>query len=148
MRRLLFAALVLGVASVSAAGEPHFKLSLSAGGQRAASPTQEAQAALWSDPMVRLMLAMDSEVGHVLIGQPGGRTPPLIRAGLRSGVSPRILSAAIDHSLSGSAEPPTAVAWPWSKNNEPAAPPMEEQLAQLLARRLERQVLSGSTEGP
>jgi len=123
------------------AGEPKFSLSISAGSHRSLSPVQEAQLALWNDPMVRLMRAMDAEVGHLLIGQPGGgRTPPLVSVGMGAGIPPRVLSAAIEHNLAGPTEPPTAVAWPWLKKNEPTPPPMEEQLALLLGERLERRL--------
>jgi hypothetical protein len=135
---------VLALAHTTWAGEPHFSLSISADGHRSSSPAQEAQRALWNDPMIRLMRAMDAEVGHLMIGQPGGgRTPPLFSIGMGGGLPPRILSAAIETSLAGSIEPPTAVAWPWLDENEPTPPPMEEQLALLLGKRLEQRLGSG-----
>ncbi|RLE22205.1 MAG: hypothetical protein DRJ65_14400 [Acidobacteria bacterium] len=141
--RLFLAITLLGLAHPAWAGETSFSLSLSAGGHRSLSPAQEAQLALWNDPMNRLIYAMDAEIGHLLIGQPGGgRTPPLISVGVGGGLPPRILSASIEHNLARSTEPPTAVAWPWLKENEPTPPPMEEQLALLLGERLEQSLES------
>ncbi len=139
--RLFMAITLLGLAHPTWAGEASFSLNISAGSRRSLSPAQEARLALWNDPMIRLMRAMDAEVGHLLIGQPGGgRTPPLISVGVGGGLPPRILSASIEHNLARSIEPPTAIAWPWLKENEPTPPPMEEQLALLLGERLEQRL--------
>lgn len=141
----LFMAITLSVLAHSTwAGEPKFSLSITAGGHQSLSPLKEAQRALWNDPMIRLMRAMDAEVGHLLIGQPGGgRTPPLVSVGMGGGLPPRVLSAAIEHNLAGPSEPPTAIPWPWLKEKEPAPPPLEEELALLLGKRLERRLGSG-----
>jgi len=142
--RLFMAITLLALVQSTWAGEPKFSLSISAGSHQSLSPLQEAQRALWNDPMIRLMRAMDAEVGHLLIGQPGGgRTPPLVSVGMGAGLPPRVLSAAIEHNLAGSTEPPTAVAWPWLKENEPTPPPLEEQLALFLGNRLEQRLGSG-----
>lgn len=139
--RLFVAITLLSLAQPTWAGDASFSLSLSAGSHRSMSPTQEAQMALWNDPMLRLMRAMNAEVGQLMIGQPGGgMTPPLISVGVGGGLPPRILSASIEHNLARSTEPPTAIAWPWLKENEPTPPPMEEQLALLLGERLEQQL--------
>ncbi len=139
--RLFMAITLLAFAQSTSAGEPRFSLSISAGTHQSLSPVQEAQLALWNDPMIRLMRAMDGEIGHLLIGQPGGgRTPPLVSVGLGGGLPPRILTAAIEQNLAGTTEPPAAITWPWLKENEPAPPPMEEQLALLLGERLERRL--------
>ncbi len=145
--RLFMAITLVTFAQSTWAGEPRFSLSISAGTHQSLSPVQEAQLALWNDPMIRLMRAMNAEFGHLMIGQPGGgRTPPLVSIGMGGGLPPRVLSAAIEHNLAGSPEPPTAVAWPWLKENEPAPPPMEEQLALLLGERLEQRMGSESSE--
>ncbi|MCK5378582.1 MAG: hypothetical protein KAJ78_04225 [Acidobacteria bacterium] len=143
MFRLFMAITLLGLAHPTWAGEPRFSLSINVGGRQSLSPAQEAQLALWNDPMIRLMRAMDAEFGHLLIGQPGGRTPPLIAIGVGGGLPPRVLSASIEHNLARSTEPPAAIAWPWLKENEPTPPPMEEQLALLLGERLEQRLASG-----
>lgn len=138
MFRLFITVVLLGCASLTWAGDPKISLSITAGQERSSSPAQEAQRALWNDPMIRLMRAMDAEFGHLLVGQPGGRTPPVFVVGVGGGLPPRILSAAIENSLTPISEPPAAVIWPWTKENEPAPPPMEEQLALLLGQRLEQ----------
>jgi hypothetical protein len=146
--RFFMAITLLIFAHTTWAGDPHFSLSISADGHRSSSPAQEAQRALWNDPMIRLRRAMDAEIGHLLIGQPGGgRTPPLVSIGMGGGLPPRILSAAIETNLAASIEPPTAVAWPWLDENEPTPPPMEEQLALLLGKRLEQR-LGSKVESP
>ena len=139
--RFCLAITLLGLAHPTWAGDTSFSLSISAGSHRSMSPAQEAQLALWNDPMIRLMRAMNAEIGHLLVGQPGGGiTPPLVSVGVGSGLPPRILSASIEHNLARSTEPPTAIAWPWLKENEPTPPPMEEQLALLLGERLEQRL--------
>jgi len=136
---------LLALVQTTWAGDTSFSLSLSTGGHQSLSPAQEAQMALWNDPMIRLMRAMDADLGHLLIGQPGGgRTPPLISVGVGGGLPPRILTASIERNLSKATEPPTAIAWPWHKENEPTPPPMEEQLALLLGKRLETSFASGN----
>ena len=143
MFRLFMAITLLGLAHSTWAGEPRFSLNINVGSQRSSSPAKEAQLALWNDPMIRLMRAMDAEFGHLLIGQPGGRTPPLISIGFGGGIPPRILTASIENSLAKTTEAPTAIAWPWINENEPPPPPMEEQLALLLGKRLEQRLASG-----
>lgn len=146
--RILLAITFVAIAQSGGAGEPKLSLKITAGSNQSLSPVQEAQRALWNDPMLRLMRAMDAELGHLLVGQPGGRTPPVISVGLGGGLPPRILSAAIETSLTPISEPPTAVVWPWLKEKEPAAPPMEAQLAQLLGDRLERRLGSAEVVEP
>ncbi len=139
--RYILAITLLGLAHPIWAGDASFSLRISAGSGESLSPAQEAQMALWNDPMIRLMRAMDADLGHLLIGQPGGgRTPPLISVGVGGGLPPRVLTASIERNLAKSTEPPTAIAWPWHKENEPTPPPMEEQLALLLGKRLERRL--------
>ena len=137
MFRFFVGVMLLACAGSNWAGEPRFSLRITTH-DRPSSPAQEAQSALWNDPMIRLMRAMDADFGHLLVGQPGGRTPPVFVMGFGGGLPPRILSAAIESSLTPISEPPVAVVWPWIKENEPAPPPMEEQLALLLGQRLER----------
>lgn len=146
--RIFIAITLVAVTQTAWAGEPKFSLSIAAGSHQSLSPVQEAQRALWNDPMLRLMRAMDAEFGHLLVGQPGGRTPPVIAVGIGGGLPPRILSAAIENSLTPISEPPTAITWPWLKEKEPAAPPMEAQLAQLLGERLERRLGSAGVVNP
>ncbi len=133
----------------SAAGEIEFSLNLTVDTLRKAAAVEAAQEALWNDPMVRLMQAMDAEVGHVMLGQPGSRTPPLISIGVGPGVSPHVIAAAIERSLSHQIEPPAAFVLKWNdedkKDEGPAPPPMEEELALGLGRLLEQQV--GATTG-
>jgi len=131
------------------AGESGFSLNLTVDTLRKAAAVEAAQEALWNDPMVRLMLAMDAEVGHVMLGQPGSRTPPLISIGVGPGVSPHVIAAAIERSLSHQIEPPAAFTLKWNdedkKDEGPTPPPIEEELALGLGRLLEQQV--GATTG-
>ena len=140
MSKVFIAVVLLGCAGQTWAGEPKVSLSITAGQSRSSTPAQQARMALWNDPMIRLMRGMDAEFGHLLVGQPGGRTPPVFVVGVGGGLPPRILSAAIENSLTPISEPSAAVVWPWSKENEPAPPPMEEQLALLLGQRLEQRL--------
>lgn len=141
IRKGLTIALLTVAATTVHAGEPRFSLHLRATTvPRSLSPTQQAQMALWNDPMVRLMRTMDAELGHLMVGQPGGRTPPLIMAGLGGGLPPRILASAFEHSFSRAVEPPPVIQWPWSESDDTNPPPMEEELARLLGQRLERRL--------
>lgn len=137
IRKGLAIALLTAAAAVQA-GEPRFSLNLRATSvPRSLSPNQQAQLALWNDPMVRLMRTMDAELGHLMAGQPGGRTPPVIMVGFGGGQPPRILATAFEHNLPRTIEPPPVIQWPWADRDEPAPPPMEEEFARLLGQRLE-----------
>jgi len=131
--------------AVAAADEPTFTLEIQTGGG-SANQAEEAAKALWDDPMARLMRAADAELGHLLIGQPGGRTPPILLVGFRSGVSPYIINASIERNLSSrTTSRTTTIPWPWATPDKPTGLSLEEGLALDLAERLGRR---RATAGP
>ena len=101
------------------------------------SAPEEARQALWSDPMLRLTRAADAELGHLLIGQPGGRTPPAFVIGFRPGVPPQILGASIESSLPRTSTFKTSIPWPWAHDKDTEGPTLEEELALELGSRLQ-----------
>ena len=128
-------------AGLCQAGERRFSLNLSASaGRGSLSAAQEAQLALWNDPMIRIRRAMDIEMGRILLGQPGGRTPPLFSVAVGGGQPPRVIRASFENNLARTTVPPPAIAWPWLEIEEPEQPSMEEQLGLLLGRRLEQKL--------
>lgn len=137
---------ILVAAAQAIGGEPRFSLNIHAGGGPTVDPSAEAQRALWNDPMIRLMRAADAEFGHLLVGQPGGRTPPAIVVGFRAGVPPHILGAAIENSLPRTAEPTVTWQWPWAPQPEDPSPALDELIALQLGQRLEQRV--GVTADP
>ena len=87
--------------------------------------------------MVQLMRAADVELGRLLVGQPGGRTPPAIVVGFRAGLPPHILGAALESSFPRTAEPTVTWQWPWALQPEEPSPTLDETLALQLGQRLE-----------
>ena len=145
MMRLLLLCFVIG-AVPAAGGEPRFSLNIHAGAGSHGDPVKEAQQALWNDPMIRLMRAADAELGHLLVGQPGGRTPPAIVVGFRAGLPPHILGAALENSFPRTAEPTVTWRWPWAQQPEDASPTLDEVLALQLGQMLEQRI--GLTADP
>lgn len=132
-------------AGFAGADEPRFSLEVSTGGHPHLGVADEARKALWNDPMARLMRAADAEFGHLLIGQPGGRTPPAIVVGFRAGVPPHIIGASIESNLvSRTPSHNVAIPWPWTSRTPENETSMEEGFALELAERLHE---SWATEG-
>jgi len=144
IRALMICLLV--TAAPAAGGEPRFSLNLQASVSPADWPADEAQRALWNDPMARLVRAADVELGRLLVGQPGGRTPPVVAVGFRPGLPPRILAAAFENNLPRMAEPTTTWQWPWAPQTRSSSPDLDELIALQLGQRLEQRI--GLTAGP
>lgn len=145
MKRILVI-LVMVFTLPAAAGEPRFSLSISGGGSSVGTISEEAQRALWNDPMAKLMRAADIELGRILVGQPGGRTPPAFLVGVTPGQPLHILGAAFENNLPKTAEPTTIWQWPWAPKTDEAHPTLEETFSFQLGQRLEQQV--GVTADP
>ncbi len=137
MKRILILCFLVAAVPV-AAGEPRFSLNIHSSSTSFSDPSEEAKDAIWNDPMVQLMRAADAEFGHLLVGQPGGRTPPAIVVGYRAGLPPHILGAALENSLPRTAEPAVTWQWPWAPRSETNAPALDELLALQLGQRLEQ----------
>lgn len=88
----------LGIGSAADAGDLHFSLRIN-NIESSRSPAAEAAAALWNDPMNRLLRDTNAELGHILLGQPGGITAPVLSIKFQAGVQPEIIARIIENSL-------------------------------------------------
>jgi hypothetical protein len=132
---LCFAMLV--TCAAAQADEPRFSLEIHSGGHPQLDVAAEARKALWEDPMARLMRAADAEFGHLLIGQPGARTPPVIVVGFRPGVAPHIIGASIESNLaSRTVVHSVTIPWPWISEHADEELSLEQGFAVDLANRL------------
>lgn len=138
MRRLL-AALAMIAAGATATGAGQFSLDLDAIELRPSDPRTEARLASWNSPLGRLAYQMAGEQAALGRGGLVG-TPPGIVAGvkLQRGIGLQLVTSTVEAGISRYEQTVKVIRWPWSDADEAPILPLDEQLAMLLGRRLER----------
>lgn len=138
MHRAIAALCFAALPALAAAGETKFSLKLDGIplGPRP-DPATEARLAEWNDPMGRLLYHFNQQQSWIVRGtMPGGdrAAGAAVRLKAQRGLPLRLVTTIVDGGLDRAAGRELVVRWPWS--DEPAPPPLDEQLAQLLGERL------------
>ena len=106
-------------------------------GQSAADAAKEARLKEWNSPRGRLNYHVNSEYSRMLRGgQPGAAAAPVFLIKLQSGVSPQLITAAVDAGVTISSRRLMEIPWPWLDKEDVLDLSFEERLGLLLGSRL------------
>lgn len=147
----LLAAAVIAVAALltssPARAQERFTLGLERLDLSDLDPRTQARLAQWNDPMGRVEAHVRQQQADILRGgQPGGSGAIAFRAKLQRGFKPRLMVAWVDAGTDVYERSMGVIRWPWSDRAD-EVPSVEEQLALLLGRRLERSSIGGAEPG-
>ena len=134
---------LLAVAAPTVAADQEFTLGLDRLDLSPLDPRTQARLAQWNDPMGRVTAHVQQQQAEILRGgQPGGSGGIAFRVKLQSGFRPRLLVAWVDGGVEQYERAMGVIRWPWQEADE-SVPPLDEQLAILLGRRLEQSSIGG-----
>jgi hypothetical protein len=100
-------------------------------------PQTEARLALWNDPMGRLLYQFNQQQSWIMRGtMPGSdrATGAAVRIKAQPGLPLNLVATSVQAGFDMVGRQEISIPWPW--RDEPAPPPLEEQLAVLLGERL------------
>ena len=107
------------------------------GGQSAADAAKEARLMEWNSPGGRLNYHLNSEYSRMLRGgQPGAAAAPVFLIKLQSGVSPELITSAVDAGVPISSRRLMEIPWPWLEKEDVLDLSFEERLGLLLGSEL------------
>lgn len=138
MRRLLALLTAIALPAAAGAAERAFDLRLGALTWPPADPRTEQRRAAWDSPMGRLEYEMMQQRAGLafsgLVGSgPGGIA---LRLRLQRGVAPGLVAAFTQRGVDAYEQRLPAIRWPWEEEPAEAVPSLDEQLSELLERRL------------
>jgi hypothetical protein len=142
VRAILASAVSMAALAVAAApavaSDREFTLGLDRLDLSSLDPRTQARLAQWDDPMGRVTAHVQQQQADIMRGgQPGGSGGIAFRVKLQSGFRPRLLVASVDGGVEQYERAMGVIRWPWQETEE-TVPPLDEQLAILLGRRLEQ----------
>ena len=142
VRAVVMAALVT-VTAPAGATDREFTLGLDRLDPASLDPRTQARLAQWNDPMGRVTAHVQQQQAEILRGgQPGGSGGIAFRVKLQSGFRPRLSVAWVDGGVDQYERAMGVIRWPWQEADD-TVPPLDEQLAILLGRRLEQSSVGG-----
>ena len=140
MRRILTIIMLTIAANFAAAADVDFSLNLDTTPVAPRSdPRKEARLAEWNSPMGRLIHNFNQQQAWMMRGtMPGGeRVQGLaVNVKVQNGLPIHLLAATMQASTAVSESRIAVVRWPWSKDVEEPVMALDEQLSELLGRRL------------
>lgn len=137
-RTIVLVAALVTAAGIATAGD--FTLDLDALDLQPRDPRTEARLAGWNSPLGRVAYQVAGEQARLgrggLVGTPGGLVAG-VRLQRRMG-GLQLVTGTLEGGTTRSEQTVKVIRWPWHEADEPAPPPLDQQLAVMLGRRLER----------
>ncbi len=139
MRRVLLVVLVVVAAATAAeAGDRTFSLGLEALPLTPQDARTQARLARWDSPLGRVEYEMArAQAGAGFAGLVGGAPPAIaFRVKVQGGLPLHLVSAVGVAGVQLHEQEALRIRWPWETDERPEPPPLDEQIARQLERRL------------